>query len=84
MATSNNKQSEEAIVPLEMKSGNEQDEREGELGVDQSISGFKNFLWNGGSVYDAWFSCASNQVIYDNTPHFHLNHFFQSFFNISL
>ncbi|KAH9613317.1 hypothetical protein KSS87_010768 [Heliosperma pusillum] len=23
---------------------------------------FKNFLWHGGSVYDAWFSCASNQV----------------------
>ncbi|XP_074289550.1 auxin transporter-like protein 4 [Silene latifolia] len=23
---------------------------------------FKNFLWYGGSVYDAWFSCASNQV----------------------
>ncbi|CAN1276462.1 Auxin transporter-like protein 5 [Linum perenne] len=21
-----------------------------------------NFLWHGGSVYDAWFSCASNQV----------------------
>ena len=20
------------------------------------------FLWHGGSVYDAWFSCASNQV----------------------
>ncbi|KAL2940639.1 Auxin transporter-like protein 2 [Bienertia sinuspersici] len=23
---------------------------------------FKNFLWHGGSAYDAWFSCASNQV----------------------
>ncbi|KAL0786031.1 PREDICTED: auxin transporter-like protein 2 [Brassica oleracea var. oleracea] len=22
----------------------------------------KSFLWHGGSVYDAWFSCASNQV----------------------
>ena len=21
-----------------------------------------SFLWHGGSVYDAWFSCASNQV----------------------
>lgn len=21
-----------------------------------------NFFWHGGSVYDAWFSCASNQV----------------------
>ncbi|RZC54286.1 hypothetical protein C5167_013131 [Papaver somniferum] len=27
-----------------------------------SKSKFSNFLWNGGSVYDAWFSCASNQV----------------------
>lgn len=26
-------------------------------------SGLKNFLWHGGSVYDAWFSCASNQVV---------------------
>ncbi|KAJ7549258.1 hypothetical protein O6H91_07G046500 [Diphasiastrum complanatum] len=23
---------------------------------------FKNLFWHGGSVYDAWFSCASNQV----------------------
>ena len=22
------------------------------------------FFWHGGSVYDAWFSCASNQVSY--------------------
>lgn len=28
-----------------------------------STSGLKNFLWHGGSVYDAWFSCASNQVL---------------------
>lgn len=26
-----------------------------------------NFFWHGGSVYDAWFSCASNQV---RTLHF--------------
>jgi hypothetical protein len=25
---------------------------------------FSKFLWHGGSVYDAWFSCASNQVLY--------------------
>lgn len=25
-------------------------------------SKFSKFLWHGGSVYDAWFSCASNQV----------------------
>ena len=23
------------------------------------------FFWHGGSVYDAWFSCASNQVLQD-------------------
>lgn len=59
-----NKQAEEAIVPGDMKGGNEQEQGEGEIGVDQSMSGFKNFLWHGGSVYDAWFSCASNQAIY--------------------
>nr|KAJ0188673.1 hypothetical protein LSAT_V11C900482270 [Lactuca sativa] len=55
MAIGNNIQGEgeDAIVAME------QEEREG---VDQSMSGFKNFLWHGGSVYDAWFSCASNQV----------------------
>lgn len=26
-----------------------------------------NLLWHGGSTYDAWFSCASNQVIF---PHY--------------
>ena len=25
-----------------------------------------NLLWHGGSAYDAWFSCASNQVIFIN------------------
>ena len=24
------------------------------------------FFWHGGSVYDAWFSCASNQVKFAN------------------
>lgn len=24
---------------------------------------FSRFFWHGGSVYDAWFSCASNQVL---------------------
>jgi auxin influx carrier (AUX1 LAX family) len=23
-----------------------------------------NFFWHGGSAYDAWFSCASNQAIH--------------------
>nr|GEZ00688.1 auxin transporter-like protein 2 [Tanacetum cinerariifolium] len=59
---SNSSQAEEAIVASEMKGVNEQEQGEGEIGADQSMSGFKNFLWHGGSVYDAWFSCASNQV----------------------
>ncbi|GKE95926.1 auxin transporter-like protein 2, partial [Tanacetum coccineum] len=58
----NKKQGEGAIVPMELNGGNEEVGKEGELGVEQSMSGFKNFLWHGGSVYDAWFSCASNQV----------------------
>ncbi|KAL3753618.1 hypothetical protein ACJRO7_000948 [Eucalyptus globulus] len=33
-------------------------------GADESSSAFsvKSFLWHGGSAWDAWFSCASNQV----------------------
>lgn len=26
-------------------------------------SKLSNFFWHGGSVYDAWFSCSSNQVL---------------------
>ncbi|WJX48996.1 Auxin transporter protein 1 [Trifolium repens] len=33
-----------------------------DIGQDQSMFNFKSFLWHGGSVWDAWFSCASNQV----------------------
>lgn len=38
---------------------------DGEEGGDVNGGGgfsMKSFLWHGGSVYDAWFSCASNQV----------------------
>lgn len=34
-------------------------------GADEHHGGgfsMKSFLWHGGSVWDAWFSCASNQV----------------------
>ncbi|KAM0014133.1 putative amino acid transporter, transmembrane domain-containing protein [Helianthus debilis subsp. tardiflorus] len=60
-----NKQAEEAIVPGEMKGANEQEQQQGEQEavVEQSMSGFKKFLWHGGSAYDAWFSCDSNQVV---------------------
>lgn len=59
------KQGEEAII-LRGFNGTEQEQRDGE-GIDEkqqpTPTGFKSFLWHGGSVYDAWFSCASNQVI---------------------
>lgn len=36
--------------------GKEEDQEQ-----DHSFS-VKDLLWHGGSVYDAWFTCASNQV----------------------
>ena len=29
---------------------------------DHAMFSMKSFFWHGGSVWDAWFSCASNQV----------------------
>ncbi|RRT78744.1 hypothetical protein B296_00017715 [Ensete ventricosum] len=37
-------------------------EREGEA-KDSNSNKLSRYLWHGGSVYDAWFSCASNQVL---------------------
>lgn len=54
------KQAEEAIVSSFNQT--EPDDRDEEV-EDQSIFSLKSFLWHGGSVYDAWFSCASNQVL---------------------
>ncbi|OIW01199.1 hypothetical protein TanjilG_10360 [Lupinus angustifolius] len=59
-------QSEEAIVSTNFN----ETENEGSVGgrmelekeQDQSMFNVKSFLWHGGSVWDAWFSCASNQV----------------------
>lgn len=56
------KQSEEAIVQGAMNETDAEGRRE--EGVDQSMLSLKSFLWHGGSVYDAWFSCASNQVCF--------------------
>ena len=43
---------------------NEQNERDHqEEKPNQAPLSFKSLLWHGGSVYDAWFSCASNQVL---------------------
>jgi len=38
------------------------EENEEEAHGGGSSFNVKSFLWHGGSVYDAWFSCASNQV----------------------
>ena len=63
-------QLEEAIVA----DGNGKEEEVGVMGIagagagdgDEQHGGgkfsMKSFLWHGGSVWDAWFSCASNQV----------------------
>lgn len=55
------KQAEEAIVSNFNKTDHDGEvEKLGE--DDQSIFSVKSLLWHGGSVWDAWFSCASNQV----------------------
>ncbi|XP_031489224.1 auxin transporter-like protein 2 [Nymphaea colorata] len=54
------KQGEEAIVPQcneTERDGKEEGDAEENSGIN-----VKSLLWHGGSVYDAWFSCASNQV----------------------
>ena len=61
-------QLEESIVA----DGNGKEEEVGVMGIgaadgadDQHGGGklsMKSMLWHGGSVWDAWFSCASNQV----------------------
>jgi auxin influx carrier (AUX1 LAX family) len=56
------KQGEETMMSSLNETNEVNEEREEERG-EISTSGLKNFLWHGGSVYDAWFSCASNQVI---------------------
>ncbi|KAK4385350.1 Auxin transporter-like protein 2 [Sesamum angolense] len=58
------KQAEEAIVPGNMNENDRDDHHQAEEEAEDihpRVS-FKSFLWHGGSVYDAWFSCASNQV----------------------
>lgn len=61
------KQAEEAIVASqnEGEGGDQEEVTAGEDHVAGAQQGFslKRILWHGGSVWDAWFSCASNQVI---------------------
>ncbi|THG16010.1 hypothetical protein TEA_008106 [Camellia sinensis var. sinensis] len=47
----------EAAIDTEQDDDQREEER-----VDESICSFKSLVWHGGSVYDAWFNCASNQV----------------------
>ena len=43
-------------------------------------SKLSKFLWHGGSVYDAWFSCASNQVLLYLTLLLYIHKFISSSF----
>ncbi|KAK6120278.1 hypothetical protein DH2020_045969 [Rehmannia glutinosa] len=60
------KQAEEAIVSnfseTEHDGGGGGGKEEETAEEDQTIFSVKSMLWHGGSAWDAWFSCASNQV----------------------
>ncbi|CAA0832852.1 Auxin transporter protein 1 [Striga hermonthica] len=55
------KQAEEAIVSTFDSAENGGKETAGNA-EEPPILSVKNMLWHGGSAWDAWFSCASNQV----------------------
>ncbi|GAU13956.1 hypothetical protein TSUD_262830 [Trifolium subterraneum] len=55
-------QAEESILTSLNETEHEGSSSLEDIGQDQSMFNFKSFLWHGGSVWDAWFSCASNQV----------------------
>jgi auxin influx carrier (AUX1 LAX family) len=68
-------QAEDAIVAdVAIPNGKEGEARGGAMGVEGGVGDqdqeeqhggkftMKSLLWHGGSVWDAWFSCASNQV----------------------
>lgn len=40
-------------------------EREEDVKSTSTKSKLSSMFWHGGSVYDAWFSCASNQAIFN-------------------
>ncbi|CDP14046.1 unnamed protein product [Coffea canephora] len=56
------KQAEEAIVAGDVSVNDGTDGGEEGRVDHEPIHRFKSLFWHGGSVYDAWFSCASNQV----------------------
>ncbi|RZS05584.1 hypothetical protein BHM03_00036116 [Ensete ventricosum] len=60
------KQAEEAIVMCSGTTAKDELEQDVDGKEDEEAArGFsmKNLIWHGGSVWDAWFSCASNQVL---------------------
>lgn len=69
---SGEKQAEEAIVVSGVSEqgddgagGKVEDSTAEDINSGDASDGFsmKSFLWHGGSAWDAWFSCASNQVM---------------------
>lgn len=55
------KEAEQAMVGTYREMELDREDQDGL--TDKSFKGrLKTFFWDGGSVYDAWFSCASNQV----------------------
>lgn len=65
---SGQKQAEDSIISSNLyENENENGEGAKELqqqeDEDHSVFSMKNALWHGGSAWDAWFSCSSNQVI---------------------
>lgn len=59
------KEAEEGIAADREANGCKGGDEENSLMASPArLNNMKSLLWHGGSVYDAWFSCASNQVIF--------------------
>lgn len=56
------KQAEEAIVPSNLSETEHDGKEEEKEEAASDVFSVKSLLWHGGSSWDAWFSCASNQV----------------------
>ncbi|KVI03335.1 Amino acid transporter, transmembrane [Cynara cardunculus var. scolymus] len=62
---SGQKQAEDSIISSNFNENEHEGgggKEEGKEEEDQSVFSMKNALWHGGSSWDAWFSCSSNQV----------------------
>lgn len=62
---SGQKQAEDSIISSNFNENEHEGggKAEGVEEEDHSVFSMKNALWHGGSSWDAWFSCSSNQVI---------------------